>query len=241
MKPHRRLWTGLALAFACALLGAPHAFAAATVIRSGVTTKTGTVTTSGAKTSLGTATTTAAETEVGLVDLTDTELGIEAAKIEEQALQDERRLLDRLAAEFGVSAAEMQRQKTELDVSWGDLVIAHTLAASSDPKRTIQQLLVLRGAGQGWGTIAQDMGLNLGQAVSAVRQETMVANGTVRADGHAQAIARGTGVRADVGTTTRASRAGSTTRATRGVSSATSTTRAAKPAATRAPAPSSTR
>jgi hypothetical protein len=227
MKRHRDLLAGLALAIAYALLTAPHAFAAATVIRSGVTTKTGTATTSGAKTSLGTATTTGAEAEMQLVDRTDTELGIEAAKIEEQALQDERRLLDRLAAEFGVSAAEMQRQKTELDVSWGDLVIAHTLAASSDPKRTIQQLLVLRGAGQGWGTIAQDMGLNLGQAVSAVRQETMVANGTVRADGQAQAIARGTGVRADIGTTTRASRAGSTTRATGGLCWATRTSRAA--------------
>ncbi len=97
-------------------------------------------------------------------------------------------MAQRLAGEFGGTADAMLDQQAELDASWGELWIAHTLKASAQTSLTAAQLVTLHEEGNGWGEIAAGLGLNLGDAVSAVKAESRVASGDVTADGRVAAI-----------------------------------------------------
>src|SRR5207244_1169896 len=86
----------------------------------------------------------------------------------------------RLATEFGMTAEALMAEKNDLSTSWGQLMIAHSLAANSKTDLTVAQLIQLRGE-MGWGQIAAGLGLKLGETVSAVRAESKVATGTATA------------------------------------------------------------
>ncbi len=134
-----------------------------------------------------------------LIDV-QTDLAAQGRRIEEVALRDEPIFSARLANEFGISNSRLMAQRRELAASWGDLLIAHTLAANARGRTNLTRLFELRREGQDWPTIATGLGFNLSQFMSAIRQQTLVATGMVRADGRAQTIARGE----TAGTTTRA-------------------------------------
>jgi len=101
---------------------------------------------------------------------------------------------ERLAGEFRVSAQALTAERAQLDATWGQLMIAHTIAANSKTEVTAQQLLALKNEGMGWGKVASGLGLRLASVVSSVKAEGMVASGLAKADGRVAAM-RGEGAR----------------------------------------------
>jgi len=104
----------------------------------------------------------------------------------------------RLAAEFGMTPDALTAERKTLDVSWGQLMIAHTLAANATAGATAEQLVTMNKDGMGWGQIAAGLGLQLGSVVSSVNAESRVAHGLDKADGRV-AVMRGEGARLGIG------------------------------------------
>lgn len=129
------------------------------------------------------------------------EIDASAKEIDAHATGDEEtKVAERLGKEFGMSTDAVLAEKSALGASWGDLTIAHALAAGTTSGATVADLVALKQGGMGWGTIAAGMGLKLGAVVSGVKSESQVARGLAKADGHATAAVRGAGARADAGT-----------------------------------------
>lgn len=128
----------------------------------------------------------------------ETKLDATSKEVDAQADQAEPKVADRLSSEFGMTAEELISEKSSTGASWGALMIAHTLAANTNTAVTADDLLAMHQDGMGWGEIAAGLGLNLGEAVSAVQSEGKVAAGTVKADGKV-AVAHGPGAKAGLG------------------------------------------
>lgn len=103
----------------------------------------------------------------------------------------ETRVATFLGAEFGMSEEAIITEKRALKASWGNLTIAHTLAASDKQGMTVAQVLHLYDCGLGWGQVAAGLGFNLNSAVIAVGAESRVARGRAKADGKAAPIRSG--------------------------------------------------
>jgi hypothetical protein len=104
----------------------------------------------------------------------------------------EAEVADRLAAEFQVTSGELTSERAELDVSWGELMVAHTLMANSGDQVTLDQLFTLHSGGLGWGQIAYGLGLRGTSFASAVRAEALVARGQMESDGKPARVESGT-------------------------------------------------
>jgi hypothetical protein len=128
----------------------------------------------------------------------EAKLDATSKEVDTQADQNESKVADRLSAEFGMTADELMAEKSSSGASWGGLMIAHTLSSNTTTAATAADLLTMHQDGMGWGEIAAGLGLNLGEAVSAVQSEGKVAAGTVKADGKI-AIAHGPGAKAGLG------------------------------------------
>jgi hypothetical protein len=113
----------------------------------------------------------------------------------------ESKVAERLGKEFDMTSEAVTAEKTALNASWGDLTIAHALAANATSGTNVSDLVMLHQDGMGWGQIAAGLGLKLGAVVSGMKAESQVARGLAKADGHATAALRGgAGARADAGT-----------------------------------------
>ncbi len=121
----------------------------------------------------------------------------------------------RLASEFGLTAAALVAEKQALAVSWGEILIAHTLQANSETSVTVQQVVGLHGEGLGWGQIAAGLGFDLNHVVGAVQSETKVALGRAEPDGKV-AVIRGS--KLDVGANAKVGANAGTTNARVGAS-----------------------
>jgi hypothetical protein len=133
----------------------------------------------------------------------EAKLTASATAVDNDATKGEETVASRLAAEFGMTTEALTAEKTELGVSWGQLMVAHTLMANATTQLTCQQLFDMR-SDMGWGQIAAGLGLKLGEAVSAVTSEGRVASGRVRADGKV-AVIHGEGAKAGLATGARTS------------------------------------
>src|SRR5438477_2400827 len=111
-----------------------------------------------------------------------------ANDVDQCAARGEAQVAGRLATDFSKTAHQVAEEKQQLGTSWGNLMIAQTLAANSSSGVTVQQLVEMRGSGMGWGEIAAGLGFNLGSMVSAVKAESRVATGVAKADGHVAMI-----------------------------------------------------
>ena len=126
----------------------------------------------------------------------DAQVAATAKQVDAQASGDgEAAVANRLAAEFGMTAQALSDEKNSLDVSWGQLMIAHTLDANTKSDVTVEQLVEMHKDGMGWGQIAAGLGLQLGSMVSGVNAEGRVADGLAKADGRVASV-RGEGARA---------------------------------------------
>ena len=140
----------------------------------------------------------AAKTSTAARAKAERQLDAAAKHVDDAATKGEALVADRLAKEFGVTAEAMTQEKSDLNTSWGQLTIAHTLDANAKSDATVAQLVELHAQGMGWGPIAAGLGLNLGDAVSAANAEQRVAAGTAKADGKV-AVIHGEGARAGLG------------------------------------------
>lgn len=119
---------------------------------------------------------------------------------DEAGATDGAKVAERLGSEFGISTDALTAEKTDLNTSWGELMIAHTLMANSTTGVTAKDLMDLRAQGMGWGQIAVGMGLRLGDVISAVKAEGRVAKGLDKADGKVATI-HGVGAKSGMGAT----------------------------------------
>lgn len=101
---------------------------------------------------------------------------------------------ERFAAEFGTTPEALLAERTQHNVGWGDVMIARTLLASAPSGTTADQLYALHAEGLGWGSIAHGLGLRAGSFAAAVKTESLVARGTMKADGKPAKIGRATRV-----------------------------------------------
>src|SRR6266849_1372260 len=73
-------------------------------------------------------------------------------------------VLTRISSETGVPVSTLQAQKSGTGLGYGDLETANLLAKASG--QSFDAIVAKFKAGEGWGKIAHDMGLNLGKIVS---------------------------------------------------------------------------
>lgn len=117
----------------------------------------------------------------------DRELAGMARDIDRASVGDTR-VATFLGAEFGVSAGAILAERQALGASWGNLTIAHTLAASDRQGMTPAQVLQLHVRGMGWGEVSAGLRFRLADAIRAVHDESRVARGLVKADGRTAPI-----------------------------------------------------
>ena len=83
--------------------------------------------------------------------------------------------LDGISAQTGIPVATLQAERASTGLGWGSLENAHLLAnalAANGSNLTFNDLVAMHQAGQGWGKIAHDNGLNLGRIVSSAHRSS---------------------------------------------------------------------
>jgi hypothetical protein len=81
--------------------------------------------------------------------------------------------VDRISAATGVPVATLQAERVSTGLGWGGLEKAHLLANASG--QSFDSIVAAHKAGEGWGKIAHDNGLNLGKVVSGARRSSHAA------------------------------------------------------------------
>jgi hypothetical protein len=87
-------------------------------------------------------------------------------------------VLTRISDETGVPAATLQSERASTGLGWGELGNAHLLAnalAANGSSLTFNDLVAMHQAGEGWGKIAHDNGLNFGRIVSDAHRSSQAA------------------------------------------------------------------
>jgi hypothetical protein len=133
--------------------------------------------------------------------------------------------LDRMSAATGVPVETLQAQRASTGLGWGSLEKAHLLANATG--QSFNDLVAQHQAGQGWGKIAHDNGLNLGNLVSDAHrssQATMHAQNTQSVHGK-NATTRGRSATTVRGKRATTARGKSVTNVGRSRTAKTSTTR----------------
>jgi len=83
--------------------------------------------------------------------------------------------LDGISAQTGIPVSTLQGERASTGLGWGELENAHLLAnalAANGSNLTFNDLVAMHQAGQGWGKIAHDNGLNLGRIVSSAHRSS---------------------------------------------------------------------
>src|SRR5213080_5385606 len=84
-------------------------------------------------------------------------------------------VVTRISDETGVPVDTLQSQRASTGLGWGELENAHLLAnalAANGSNLTFNDLVAMHQAGEGWGKIAHDNGLNLGRIVSSAHRSS---------------------------------------------------------------------
>jgi hypothetical protein len=96
-------------------------------------------------------------------------------------------VLTRISDETGVPVDTLQAERASTGLGYGELENAHLLANASG--QSFDDLVALHNAGEGWGKIAHDNGLNFGKIVSDAHRSDQAALHAQNAHGqnvHAQ-------------------------------------------------------
>jgi len=99
-------------------------------------------------------------------------------------------LAARLASEFDMTTEALLAEKGEHGLSWGEIMIAHTLLANSGAAVTLADLMTLRAEGLGWGAIAFGLRFHLEDFEATIKAEGRVAMGLSQADAKPPAIGK---------------------------------------------------
>jgi hypothetical protein len=79
----------------------------------------------------------------------------------------------RISNETGVPVATLQAERASTGLGWGELEKANLLANASG--KSFNDIVAMHKAGEGWGEIAHDNGLNLGKVVSEAHRSDKAA------------------------------------------------------------------
>src|SRR5256886_13791067 len=82
-------------------------------------------------------------------------------------------VVTRISDETGVPVDTLQSQRASTGLGWGELENAHLLANASG--QSFNDIVAMHNAGEGWGKIAHDNGLNLGRIVSDAHRSSQAA------------------------------------------------------------------
>jgi hypothetical protein len=86
--------------------------------------------------------------------------------------------VQRISDVTGFSVDTLQAERASTGLGWGELENAHLLAnalAANGSNLTFDDLVAMHQAGEGWGKIAHDNGLNLGRIVSDAHRSSQAA------------------------------------------------------------------
>src|SRR5437867_3216262 len=86
--------------------------------------------------------------------------------------------LDGISAQTGIPVSTLQGERASTGLGWGELENAHLLAnalAANGSNLTFNDLVAMHQAGEGWGKIAHDNGLNFGRLVSDAHRSSQAA------------------------------------------------------------------
>src|SRR6266581_2022588 len=82
-------------------------------------------------------------------------------------------VVTRISDETGVPVDTLQTERASTGLGWGELETAHLLANESG--QSFDDIVAMHQAGEGWGKIAHDNGLNLGRIVSNAHRSSQAA------------------------------------------------------------------
>jgi hypothetical protein len=82
--------------------------------------------------------------------------------------------VQRISDETGVPVDTLQAERTSTGLGWGGLENAHLLSNATG--QSFDDIVALHQAGEGWGKIARDNGLKLGDIVSAAHRSSQAAS-----------------------------------------------------------------
>jgi hypothetical protein len=82
--------------------------------------------------------------------------------------------VQRISDETGVPVDTLQAQRTSTGLGWGELENAHLLSNATG--QSFDDIVALHQAGEGWGKIAHDNGLKLGDIVSAAHRSSQASS-----------------------------------------------------------------
>ena len=94
----------------------------------------------------------------------------EARKLDREAAQaqGEDRVLARMSEELGIPVETLKQQKESSKLGFGDLFIADSLAKATN--KTFEELLAEFQGGKGWGRIANENNVRLGEIISQAKR-----------------------------------------------------------------------
>jgi hypothetical protein len=78
--------------------------------------------------------------------------------------------VDRISAETGIPVATLQAERASTGLGWGALENANLIATASG--QSFNMIVSKFHSGEGWGKIAHDLGVNLGQLESAAHHSS---------------------------------------------------------------------
>jgi len=87
----------------------------------------------------------------------------------------------KLASEFSLTSDALLDLKADYGLSWGELVVAHTLLANSSVKVDLVGLAALRSEGLSWGAIAFGLRFHLEDLEAAIKADGRIATGLSKA------------------------------------------------------------
>lgn len=109
---------------------------------------------------------------------TDKRIAITVERVNQEARdRGQATMTARLAAEFKVTRETLLDDKSEYSLSWGELMIAHTLLANSPAGLGLVDLVQLRREGFGWGAIAFGLQFHMEDFEDMIKAEGRVAMG----------------------------------------------------------------
>jgi hypothetical protein len=82
--------------------------------------------------------------------------------------------VQRISDETGVPVDTLQTERTSTGLGWGELENAHLLSNATG--QSFDDIVALHQAGEGWGKIARDNGLKLGDIVSAAHRSSQASS-----------------------------------------------------------------
>ena len=114
----------------------------------------------------------------------DKRIGLTVERINSDAsAKGQTKIAERLASKFDVTSDVLLGMKGEYGLSWGELVVAHTLLANSSVKVDLPDLASLRSEGLSWGAIAFGLRFHMEDLEEAIKAGGRVAIGISKAKG----------------------------------------------------------